>query len=129
MGEYRTMGMYPKGHLMEFLRPTLDPGVMPTAEVEAQKEDETVTVAGWPVARQHPRGRDGTVFVTIEDETGDTQVIIYSDLFARRRRELGSQVIVVTGRISRWDGTVNVVATDVRSIDSGVTMPPSHDWH
>ncbi|MYB09759.1 MAG: DNA polymerase III subunit alpha [Acidimicrobiia bacterium] len=129
MGEYRTMGMYPKGHLMEFLRPTLDPGVMPTAEVEARKEDEVVTVAGWPVARQHPHGRDGTVFVTIEDETGDTQVIIYSDLFARRRRELGSQVIVVTGRISRWDGTVNVVATDVRSIDPGVAMPPSHDWH
>ena len=129
MGEYRTMGMYPKGHLMEFLRPTLDPGVLPTADVEAQKEDDVVTVAGWPVARQHPRGRDGTVFVTIEDETGDTQVIIYSDLFARRRRELGSQVIVVTGRISRWDGTVNVVATDVCSIDSGVAMPPSHDWH
>ncbi len=129
MGEYRTMGIYPRGHLMEFIRPTLDPGVLPTAEVEARKEDEVVTVAGWPVARQHPRGRDGTVFVTIEDETGDTQVIIYSDLFARRRRELGSQVIVVTGRISRWDGTVNVVATDVRSIDSGVAMPPSHDWH
>ena len=129
MGEYRTMGIYPRGHLMEFLRPDLDPGVLPTAEVEARDEDEVVTVAGWPVARQHPRGRDGTVFVTIEDETGDTQVIIYSDLFARRRRELGSQVIVVTGRISRWDGTVNVVATDVRSIDSGVAMPPSHDWH
>ncbi len=129
MGEYRTMGIYPRGHLMEFLRPDLDPGVLPTTEVEAREEDEVVTVAGWPVARQHPRGRDGTVFVTIEDETGDTQVIIYSDLFARRRRELGSQVIVVTGRISRWDGTVNVVATDVRSIDSGVAMPPSHDWH
>ena len=129
MGEYRTMGIYPRGHLMEFLREGLGAGVLPTVEVEARKEDEEVTVAGWPVARQHPRGRDGTVFVTIEDETGDTQVIIYSDLFARRRRELSSQVIVVTGRISRWDGTVNVIATDVRSIESGVAMPPSHDWH
>ena len=129
MGEYRTMGIYPRSHLMEFLREGLGAGVLPTVEVEARKEDEEVTVAGWPVARQHPRGRDGTVFVTIEDETGDTQVIIYSDLFARRRRELSSQVIVVTGRVSRWDGTVNVIATDVRAIDSGVTMPPSHDWH
>ena len=96
---------------------------------DARKEDEVVTVAGWPVARQHPRGRDGTVFVTIEDETGDTQVIVYADLFARRRRELGSQVIVVTGRVSLWDGTVNVVATDLRAVNSGVKMPPSHDWH
>ena len=68
------------------------------------------------------------MFVTIEDETGDTQVIIYADLFAKRRRELSSQVIVVTGRISTWDGTVNVIATDVRGVDSGVAMPPSHDW-
>ncbi|MCY3911334.1 MAG: DNA polymerase III subunit alpha [bacterium] len=129
MGEYRAMGIYPKGHLMEFVRPGLGPSVLTTAEVEARKEDEVVTVAGWPVARQHPQGRNGTVFVTIEDETGDTQVIVYSDLFAKRRRELGSQVVVVTGRVSKWDGTVNVVATDLRGIHSGVAMPPSHDWH
>ena len=128
MGEYRAMGIYPKGHLMEFVRPGLGAGVLPTAEVEECGEDESVTVAGWPVARQHPRGKDGTVFVTIEDETGDTQVIVYSDLFAKRRRELASQVVVVTGRVSRWDGTVNVIATNVQGIDSGVAMPPSHDW-
>ena len=129
MGEYRAMGIYPRGHLMEFLRPALGPGVLPASDVEKRRDNQPVTVAGWPVARQHPRGRDGTVFVTIEDETGDTQAIIYSDLFARRRRELSSQAVVITGRISTWDGTVNVIATDVRSIDSDVVMPPSHDWH
>ena len=128
MGEYRAMGIYPRGHLMEFVRPGLGPRVIPTADVEELGEDEPVTVAGWPVARQHPQGRNGTVFVTIEDETGDTQVIVHSDLFAKRRRELGSQVVVVTGRVSKWDGTVNVVATDLRGIHSGVAMPPSHDW-
>ena len=129
MGEYRAMGIYPRGHLMEFLRPTLGPDVLPAADVEKCCEDDLVTVAGWPVARQHPRGRDGTVFVTIEDETGDTQAIVYSDLFARRRRELSSQVVVITGRVSTWDGTVNVVATDLRAVSSDVVMPPSHDWH
>jgi error-prone DNA polymerase len=129
MGEYRAMGIYPTGHLMEFIRPGLGPKVLPTAEVEKLGDNEAVKVAGWPVARQHPRGHNGTVFVTIEDETGDTQVIVGADVFARRHRELRSQVIVVTGRISTWDGTVNVIATDVRAVDSGVTMPPSHDWH
>lgn len=103
-------------------------GPYTTAEVEERGEDEPVTVAGWPVARQHPQRRNGTVFVTIEDEMGDTQVILYSDLFAKRRRELGSQVVVVTGRVSKWDGTVNVIATDLRGIHSRVAMPPSHDW-
>ena len=129
MGEYRVMGIYPRGHLMEFVRPGLSENVLPTVEVDSLEDDEVVTVAGWPVARQHPRGRDGTVFVTIEDETGDVQVIIWRDLFARRRRELGSQVVEVTGRVSRWDGTTNVMATDVRAVRSGVIMPASHDWH
>ena len=41
---------------MEFVRPSLDPGVLPAADVERLGDDERVTVAGWPVARQHPRG-------------------------------------------------------------------------
>ncbi len=129
MGEYRVMGIYPRGHLMEFVRPSLGPNVLCAVDVERRGDDEWVTVAGWPVARQHPRGRDGAVFVTIEDETGDVQVIIWRDLFARRRRELGSQVVEVTGHVSRWDGTTNVIATDLRAVPSGVSMPPSHDWH
>ena len=128
MGEYRVMGIYPRGHLMEFVRPDLGPNVLPTMNVEECGDDERVTVAGWPVARQHPRGRYGTVFVTIEDETGDVQVIVWHDLFARRHRELGSQVVEVTGRVSRWDGTTNVIAADLRAVPSGVSMPPSHDW-
>ena len=129
VGEYRVMGIYPRGHLMEFVRPGLGSNVLPAGAVERLEDGEWVTVAGWPVARQHPRGRDGTVFVTIEDETGDVQVIIWRDLFARRRRELASQVVEVTGRVSRWDGTTNVIATDLRTVRSGVTMPASHDWH
>ena len=96
------MGIYPRGHLMEYVRPGLGADVLPAVDVERRGDREWVRVAGWPVARQHPRGRDGTVFLTIEDETGDVQVIVWRDLFARRRRELGSQVVEVTGRVSRW---------------------------
>ena len=101
---------------MEFVRPDLGPDVLRTVEVERRGDGEWVTVAGWPVARQHPRGRDGTVFVTIEDETGDVQIIIWADLFASCRRELGSQVVEVTGRVSKWDGTTNVIATHLRVV-------------
>ena len=129
LGEYRVMGIYPRGHLMEFIRPTLDADVLPTAEVEGLQDGERVRVAGWPVARQHPKGREGTVFVTIEDETSDVQIIVWQDLFVRKGRQLGSNVVEITGRVSRWDGTTNIIATDLRAIPSGVSMPPSHDWH
>ncbi len=128
MWEYRVMGIYPRGHLMEFVRPGLGPDVLPAREIEKRGDDERVKVVGWPVARQHPRGRDGTVFVTIEDETGDVQVVVWHDLFSRKRRDLASHVVEVMGRVSRWDGTTNVIATDLRAIPSGVSMPPSHDY-
>ena len=127
-GEYRVMGIYPKGHLMEFVRPSLGPQVLPTAAVEKLGDGKDVTVAGWPVARQHPRGQDGTIFVTIEDETGDVQIIIWPRVFARCRRDLGSQVVEVRGEVSRWDGTTNVIVSDLRAVQTGVSMPPSHDW-
>ena len=126
--EYRVMGVYPRGHLMEFVRPSLRPSVLPAAEVEKLDDGDDVAVAGWPVARQHPRGREGTVFVTIEDETGDVQIILWPHIFARCRRELGSNVVEVRGVVSRWDGTTNVIVSDLRAIRSDVTMPPAHDW-
>ena len=128
-GEYRVMGIYPKGHLMEFVRPALSSQVLPAAAVEEKGDGEEVLVAGWPVARQHPRGQDGTVFVTIEDETGDVQLILWPRVFVRCRRVLGNQVILARGRVSRWDGTTNVVVSEVRAVLSGIPMPTAHDWH
>ena len=128
VGEYRVMGIYPKGHVMEFVRPTLSSQVIPTATVETVQEGEEVMVAGWPVARQHPRGQAGTVFVTIEDETGDVQLILWPHVFAKCRRELGNHVLLARGTVSRWDGTTNVVVSHVERIDARVPMPPAHDW-
>ena len=129
VGEYRVMGIYPRGHLMEFVRPTLSSQMLPAAAVEEKGDGEEVLVAGWPVARQHPRGQDGTVFVTIEDETGDVQLILWPRVFVRCRRVLGNQVILARGRVSRWDGTTNVVVSEVRAVLSGIPMPTAHDWH
>ncbi|MXZ90229.1 MAG: DNA polymerase III subunit alpha [Chloroflexi bacterium] len=127
-GEYRVLGIYPNGHLMEFVRPSLGADVLPAAAVDRAAEGAEILVAGWPIARQHPRGEDSTVFVTIEDETGDAQVILWPQAFRENRRQLGSQVLVVRGTVSRWDGTANVIASDVRGIHPHVPMPASHDW-
>ena len=128
-GEYRVMGIYPSGHLMQFVRPGLDPRVLPTTAIEFLEDGTEVLVAGWPVARQHPRGRHGTVFVTVEDEEGDTQLIVWPPVFERCKRQLSSQVILARGTVSRWDGTANVIVSDVRAIDPRVSMPDGHDWH
>ena len=127
-GEYRVMGIYPRGHLMEFVRPGLGNQVLPAAAVDYAREGEEILVAGWPIARQHPKGQDGTVFVTIEDETGDAQVILWPQVFQQSRKQLGSHVLLVRGTLSKWDGTASVVASKVRGIHPRVSMPAAHDW-
>ena len=104
---------------MQFVRPNLPSEVMTCAEVERLGDEDFAVVAGWPIARQHPKGRNGTIFVTLEDETGDTQVILWPRVYAEYRRELSSQVVLVRGRISAWDGTVNLIASEVRAIPVG----------
>ena len=126
--EYAVMGIYPRGHLMQFVRPTLAPEVLTCAEVDRLDDGAPVLVAGWPVARQHPKGRDGTIFVTIEDETGDAQVILWPHIYKQYRRELGSQVVLIAGEISRWDGTSNTIVSEVQALRSGVRMPEAHNW-
>jgi error-prone DNA polymerase len=129
LDEYETMGIYPKGHIMEFVRPKLSPQVLKTVDVETLAEGDQIMVAGWPIARQHPKGQDGTVFVTVEDEVGDTQLIIWPKVFERCRKALRSHVILARGVISKWDGTVNVVVSDIKAVDVRANMPRSHDWH
>lgn len=129
VGEYRVMGIYPRGHVMEFVRPILNDSVLRTSDVYDVAEEQEVFVAGWPIARQHPRGKDGTVFVTIEDECGDVQVILWNDVFARSRRALRNRVIMVRGVVSRWDGTTNIIASEIHAINTDVPMPDAHDWH
>ena len=129
VGEYQALGIYPGGHVMEFIRPTLDAGVMTTAEVYDARDGQRIRVAGWPIARQHPRGQDGTVFVTIEDETGDVQTIVWPKVFAKCRRALSNQLILLQGHIDRWDGTTNIVAESIEAIGADIRMPTAHDWH
>ena len=128
-GEYEVMGIYPQGHLMEFVRPRLGRNVLRTTEVYGLEEGAEALVAGWPIARQHPKGQEGTVFVTIEDEEGDVQLILWPQVFARGHRQLQSQVILAQGVVSRWDGTTSLVVSGVKGINPCVSMPEAHNWH
>ncbi len=129
IGEYKVLDIYPKGHVMEFIRPKLDADVLPAADVYHADDGQRIRVAGWVIARQHPRGQDGTVFITIEDETGDVQSIVWHNVFAKSRQALSNQLILLQGHIDRWDGTTNIVAERIDVIEASIRMPSAHDWH
>ena len=67
--------------------------------------------AGIVIGRQRPDTASGVVFVTLEDETGATNVIVWRDLFDRQRRELlGARLMAVYGRVEREGEVVHLIA-------------------
>ena len=127
--EYESMGMYPKGHIMEFIRPLLSKGVLSTHEVYSVEEGETVSVCGIGIARQHPRGHKGTVFVTVEDECSDVQLILWPDIHKKYMRILEDPIILAKGKISRQDGTTSVVVSHLETLEPKNGLPFAHNWY
>ena len=127
--EYEFMGMYPKGHIMEFIRPLLPKDVLSTYEVYSMEEGEIVSVCGIGIARQHPRGHKGTVFVTVEDECSDVQLILWPDIHKKYMDVLKDPIILAKGKISRQDGTTSVVVSHLETLEPKNGLPSAHNWH
>ena len=113
---------------MEFIRPKLGRGVLPATAGCGLEEGAEALVAGWPIARQHPKRQEGTVFVTIGDEEGDMQLILWPQGFQLHHRRLQSNIVLARGAVSSYDGAATLVVADLCAIDPRVPMPVAHDW-
>jgi error-prone DNA polymerase len=71
-----------------------------------------VTIAGLVLVRQRPGSAKGVVFMTLEDETGIANVVVWANVMARFRKEvMGARVVLAAGRIQRSpEGVVHLVA-------------------
>ncbi|MCH8847422.1 MAG: hypothetical protein IIC32_00405 [Chloroflexi bacterium] len=125
-GEYRTMGIHPRSHLMAYLRDRL-PDVTPSAEVWGLADGADVRVAGLVVRRQHPSAT--AYFLTLEDELGHTPVVVWAATYKRYRHVIRAPVLLITGNVSHREGTMNVVVRHVEPVEGlGAALPPSKDW-
>jgi len=113
VADYQTTGLSLKAHPLRFLRSELiREGVRSCAEATVQPDGTHLRVAGVVLVRQRPGSASGVVFVTIEDETGIANVVVWPSLTEQARRALiGSTLLLVDGRIQRSpEGVVHVVA-------------------
>ena len=97
-----------------------------------QRPDGFVRIAGLVTCRQRPGTAKGTLFVTLEDETGLTNVIVRPELFELQRRILlGARLMGVFGQISRQGRVVHLVASRVvdQSALLGELAARSRDFH
>lgn len=87
-----------------------------------------VTVAGLVILRQRPGTANGVIFVTLEDETGVVNVIVWRSLYEHfRRAVIAGRLLRVTGRIQRDNNVTHVIAERIEDLspllDSLVTPP------
>tara|TARA_R110000868_G_scaffold65839_21_gene196623 strand:- start:1972 stop:5550 length:3579 start_codon:yes stop_codon:yes gene_type:complete len=113
--DYQVTRLSLKGHPMQFLRPAFAAeGVLTCAQASAAKNGARVQVAGVVLVRQRP-GKGNAVFITIEDETGVANILLWARLFEMQRRAvMASRLMLVEGEIQRSkEGVVHLMAVRV----------------
>jgi error-prone DNA polymerase len=113
--DYQTTRLSLKAHPMAILRPVFAAErVLTCAETEAKRGGSLVQVAGVVLVRQRP-GKGNAVFVTLEDETGITNVVLWARMLDQYRREvMGARLMQVEGLVEKSpEGVVHVVARRV----------------
>ena len=87
------------------------PAALPHARLNEPPAGALVTVAGLVLVRQRPGTAKGVIFVTLEDETGVCNVVVWAKTYERfRRAVISGRLLRVTGRLQREAGVVHVVA-------------------
>ena len=117
LAEYATLGFSASGHPLSLVRNALPPGLTLNRDLDDLKAGVKCQVAGLVVARQRPETAKGIVFLLVEDETGLSNVIVRPDVYDRYRAAVrGEPFVLVTGKLAKDDGTVNVLAEKVEGL-------------
>lgn len=112
--DYAAVGLSLKAHPVSFIRPELE--MLRILTTHAANHDaqngQLIKVAGLVLVRQRPGTAKGVCFITIEDETGFTNLVVFQKLFDQYRKEiLNSKLLMVEGKLQREGLVVHVIVT------------------
>lgn len=133
MADYQTLGTTLGPHPLTLLRSRLRAlGCRSSRELQDVEHGDNIAVAGLVVGRQRPQTASGVTFVTLEDEHGMVNVVVWRELAERQRRALvGSQLLKVSGRLEQEKGVRHLIARrleDVSPLLQGLDVR-SRDFH
>ena len=133
VADYRALGLTLRRHPLALLRGKLRAQrLVSAADVARTPHGRIARTAGIVIGRQRPDTTSGVVFVTLEDETGATNVIVWRDLSDRQRRELlGARLLAVYGRVEREGPVVHLIAGRLADLTPllGALETRSRDFH
>jgi error-prone DNA polymerase len=127
--DYQTVRLSLKAHPMQILRPIFAAeGILSCAQTSASKNGARIRTAGIVLVRQRP-GKGNAIFVTLEDESGVTNVVIWARLFENYRRPvMAARLMLVEGELQRSpEGVIHLMAQ--RIIDRSNDLARLSDIH
>ena len=115
VADYQTMCLSLKGHPMKFLRTDYENrGFTRASDLRRCKFDQRVSVAGLVLIRQRPGSAKGVVFITLEDESGVINLIIWPDAMEKYRKIIMSaRLMTVNGTVQMDEDVIHVVAQQI----------------
>ncbi|MCW3834985.1 error-prone DNA polymerase [Sphingomonas canadensis] len=116
--DYRAIQLSLRDHPLRFLRERLAArGVRRCGELKTMRDGQRVEVAGLILVRQRPGSAKGVVFVTLEDESGIANAVLWRDRFETHRRTvMSATMLAVRGRVQREGLVIHVVADAVTDL-------------
>ena len=121
VSDYQTVRLSLKAHPMQFLRDHFaTQGFITADRLKDTRDGRRVKLAGLVLIRQRPGSAKGVCFITLEDETGIANLVVWPDVFeAQRRIVMGARLMVVDGIIQRDEDIIHLV---VRKLEDGTPM-------
>ena len=116
--DYRSTGLSLKHHPVALLRRRLDErGVLSAKDLEGLSDGDRTVVAGIVLTRQRP-GKGIVMFVTLEDETGTANLVVFPSVYEHQRRDtLTSRLMLCRGKVQKVDGVIHVIAERIHSLN------------
>jgi error-prone DNA polymerase len=110
--DYRSFGLSLRAHPVSFLRSTLAArGMIACADLRQMRDGQRTTVPGLILVRQRPGSAKGIIFITLEDETGIANIVVWAAVFeAHRALILSARMVAVRGRVQREGEVIHVIA-------------------
>jgi error-prone DNA polymerase len=131
--DYRAVGLSLKRHPLALLRGTLaERRILSNAQLRTSAAGKLVKVAGLVLVRQRPASASGVIFMTLEDEAGVANIVVWRKVFERFRPiVMGASLVEVLGRVQREGEVIHVVADRLADLtpllrklwDPGLTDP------
>ncbi|MDX1781413.1 MAG: error-prone DNA polymerase [Thalassovita sp.] len=118
--DYVALRLTLRAHPMELLRPSI-PGLTSHAQLPAAPLGR-ISVCGLVITRQRPGTASGVIFITLEDETGVANIVVWPKVYERFRRSvMGGRLLRVTGRLEREGIVVHLIADQIEDLSHKLT--------